>query len=174
MTDTDRYHRAVHCIQAGSKLEAAKTGEHHDSRTGINIAFRDHASIVELLVAKGLIARDAGRATRQHPRHGADVMTDPAHPHLSAGYLRRDHPDQRPSIAELQLRYEILARGRQNDDARRDFALDMLDSAPVLLEIAAAALAALPELKEEFEPGLTCMHGGVGERLAAALAKVRP
>lgn len=58
MTDTDRYHRAVHCIQAGSKLEAAKTGEHHDSRTGINIAFRDHASIVELLVAKGLIARD--------------------------------------------------------------------------------------------------------------------
>jgi hypothetical protein len=55
MDDLDRYNRAVHCIQAGSKIVAARSGEHPQSRIGINIAMRDHASIVELLVAKGVI-----------------------------------------------------------------------------------------------------------------------
>lgn len=58
MNDTDRYNRAVHCIQAGSKMVAARDGEHPQSRIGINIAMRDHASLVELLVAKGLITID--------------------------------------------------------------------------------------------------------------------
>jgi hypothetical protein len=50
--------RAVHCIQAGSKLVAAKLGEHPQSRIGINCAMRDHASLVELLIAKGVITHD--------------------------------------------------------------------------------------------------------------------
>jgi hypothetical protein len=58
MTDLERYNRARHCVQAGSKLEAAQGGEHPSSRTGINMALRDHASLVELLVAKGVIAWD--------------------------------------------------------------------------------------------------------------------
>lgn len=55
MDDRQRYDRAVHCIQAGSKMVAARNGEHPQSRTGINIAMRDHASIVQLLVSKGII-----------------------------------------------------------------------------------------------------------------------
>lgn len=55
MDDRGRYDRAAHCIQAGSKMLAARSGEHPQSRTGINIAMRDHASIVALLVAKGVI-----------------------------------------------------------------------------------------------------------------------
>lgn len=55
MDDRARYDRAVHCIQAGSKLVAARNGEHPQSRTGINIAMRDHASLVHLLVTKGVI-----------------------------------------------------------------------------------------------------------------------
>lgn len=58
MNDTDRYWRAAHCVQAGSKMVAARSGEHPQSRTGINMAMRDHASIVELLVAKGVITQD--------------------------------------------------------------------------------------------------------------------
>lgn len=57
MTDEERYNRAVHCIQAGSKMVAAKLGEHPQSRTGINCAMRDHASLVELMVAKGVITQ---------------------------------------------------------------------------------------------------------------------
>lgn len=125
-------------------------------------------------------------------------MTDPAHPHRSA---EDTPPDERPSIAELQRKeqamletpwlcsefeaedgevwssapHKLLARTSRHPVAANASGIAALrDAAPVLLEIAAAALAALPELQEEFEPGLTCMHGGVGERLAAALAKVRP
>jgi len=58
VNDSDRYNRAVHCIQAGSKLVAARNGEHPQSRIGINIAMRDHASLVELLVAKGVVTHD--------------------------------------------------------------------------------------------------------------------
>lgn len=58
MNDSQRYNRAVHCIQAGSKLMAHRNGEHPQSRIGINIAMRDHASLVELLVAKGIITQD--------------------------------------------------------------------------------------------------------------------
>lgn len=58
MNTTDRYHRATHCIQAGSKLMASRNGEHPQSRIGINIAMRDHASLVELLVTKGVITQD--------------------------------------------------------------------------------------------------------------------
>jgi hypothetical protein len=58
MNNRERYDRAVHCIQAGSKMVAARNGEHPQTRTGINIAMRDHASIVELLVAKGVITSD--------------------------------------------------------------------------------------------------------------------
>lgn len=58
MNNRERYNRAVHCIQAGSKMVAARNGEHPQSRTGINIALRDHASLVELLIAKGLITND--------------------------------------------------------------------------------------------------------------------
>lgn len=53
--DRARYDRAVHCIQAGSKMLAARNGEHPQSRTGINIAMRDHASIVKLLIDKRVI-----------------------------------------------------------------------------------------------------------------------
>jgi hypothetical protein len=55
MDDRARYDRAVHCIQAGSKMVAARNGEHPQSRTGINIAMRDHASLVQLLIGKGVI-----------------------------------------------------------------------------------------------------------------------
>lgn len=58
MNDRDRYTRAVHCIQAGSKMIAARNGEHPQSRTGINVGMRDHASLVELLFAKGIITQD--------------------------------------------------------------------------------------------------------------------
>lgn len=58
MNNRERYDRAVHCVQAGSKMVAARNGEHPQSRTGINVAMRDHASIVELLVAKGVITSD--------------------------------------------------------------------------------------------------------------------
>jgi hypothetical protein len=58
MNDRDRYHRAANCVQAGSKIIAARTGEHPQSRTGINLAMRDHASLVELLIAKGVITDD--------------------------------------------------------------------------------------------------------------------
>lgn len=58
MINRERYLRATHCIQAGSKIVAARNGEHPQSRTGINMAMRDHASLVELLVAKGVITID--------------------------------------------------------------------------------------------------------------------
>lgn len=58
LTNTERYERAVHCVQAGSKMIAAKNGEHPQSRTGINISMRDHSSIVQLLVEKGVITEE--------------------------------------------------------------------------------------------------------------------
>jgi len=58
VNNRERYMRAAHCVQAGSKIVAHRNGEHPESRTGINLAMRDHASIVELLVAKGVITED--------------------------------------------------------------------------------------------------------------------
>jgi len=59
MNDKDRYLRAAHCLQAGTKIEqAAKPETGISARVGINTALRDHASLVDLLVAKGVCSMD--------------------------------------------------------------------------------------------------------------------
>lgn len=58
MDDRHRYERAAHAMQAGAKMECARTNEHPQSRIGINTALRDHASLALLLVAKGIITED--------------------------------------------------------------------------------------------------------------------
>lgn len=60
MKDGDRHLRAAHCMQAGVKMEYARRGfpdgnEHVQARVGINTALRDTASLVGLLIAKGMI-----------------------------------------------------------------------------------------------------------------------
>ena len=60
MTDQERYLRAVHCMQAGVKLEYARRGfpdgdEHVQARVGINSAMCDVGALVGLLIAKGLV-----------------------------------------------------------------------------------------------------------------------
>lgn len=61
MNHKERWHRAAHCMQAGVKMDKAGAradGEHVQSRIGINVALRDHGSLVALLVSKGVITDD--------------------------------------------------------------------------------------------------------------------
>jgi hypothetical protein len=58
MDNMTRYLRAAHCVQAGSKVVAQRTGEHSQSRTGINVAMTEHGSLAGLLMSKGVITED--------------------------------------------------------------------------------------------------------------------
>lgn len=127
----------------------------------------------EVRLATLAMVRDEDRAAReQDERDAAAAMRRATEPRGAGG--KAPPPDERTSIAELQLRYDILARGRPNDDARRDFALDMLDSAPVLLEIAAAALEFCMPADSARDVVPWDPESVDAERLAAVLAKVRP
>lgn len=56
--DQARYREACHAVQSGvaAKMEYdSKETEPKHLRTGVNIAMRDHASLVYLLVGKGII-----------------------------------------------------------------------------------------------------------------------
>lgn len=73
-----RWHAATHAMQSGVASEMALPGRHADLepkhlRVGVNTALRDHASLVELLVEKGIIteveyveAIADGMETEQH------------------------------------------------------------------------------------------------------------
>lgn len=57
MDDKTRYLAATHAMQSGVAATMAfdaKDTEPKHLRTGVNVALRDHTSLVELLIAKGL------------------------------------------------------------------------------------------------------------------------
>lgn len=59
--DEDRYRKACHAVQSGvaAKMQYnPKETEPKHLRTGVNISMRDLASLVHLLVGKGLITMD--------------------------------------------------------------------------------------------------------------------
>ena len=58
MSDEERYHAAAHAMQTGVAMEMnyrPQPTEPKHLRTGINTAMVDHAALVGLLVAKGVI-----------------------------------------------------------------------------------------------------------------------
>jgi len=60
-SDQERYLAAAHAVQSGVAIEHARgsdDGSPKHLRTGVNIALRDMGSLVELLVAKGVITQD--------------------------------------------------------------------------------------------------------------------
>lgn len=74
-------------------------------------------------------------------------------------------PDDRPSTAQLQRDVARITAGESGWTYSRD---RLIEAAPVLLEIAAAALA------WAYEPVATAAHGDAYRRFADALSKVRP
>ena len=59
--DMRRHALASHAMQAGVALEqtrGSKNGSPKMLRVGVNVALRDHASLVSLLIAKGVITDD--------------------------------------------------------------------------------------------------------------------
>jgi hypothetical protein len=59
--DARRHKLASHAMQAGVALDHARgcqDGTPKQLRVGVNVALRDHASLVELLIAKGVITDD--------------------------------------------------------------------------------------------------------------------
>lgn len=58
MTDQERYQAAAHAMQTGVKIDHAKgstDGSPKHLRVGINACAVDHAALVWLLIAKGVI-----------------------------------------------------------------------------------------------------------------------
>lgn len=61
MTDAERYAAACHAMQTGVKHDLnlnPQAGSPAEARVGINIALRDHGSLIGLLVDKGLITQE--------------------------------------------------------------------------------------------------------------------
>jgi hypothetical protein len=59
--DMRRHALAAHAMQAGIALEhsrGSQDGSPKHLRVGVNVALRDHASLVALLIAKGVITDD--------------------------------------------------------------------------------------------------------------------
>lgn len=55
---TRRWHDAAHAMQSGVKAEMElrpQPTSPKDLRTGVNVALTDHAALVKLLIAKGVI-----------------------------------------------------------------------------------------------------------------------
>ena len=100
-------------------------------------------------------------------------LTEDAARELLAAYRREEHAatsDDRPSIAALQMMH---ARDRFSDEAA------IIDAAPVLLEIAAAALAYENSQCDRSDCDHPAHRYGcaiikAGQAMRTALAKVRP
>ena len=76
MTDAERYRKALHAMQSGVAFQRNKKDqEPKHLRVGVNVAMRDHASLVALLVSKGVIS------TEDYMKAIADGMEEEA-----AGY----------------------------------------------------------------------------------------
>lgn len=61
MTHSVRYRELVHAVQSGVAFDQAKDSEDGSPkhlRTGINIVFVEHAALVKLLIAKGVITAE--------------------------------------------------------------------------------------------------------------------
>lgn len=61
MSDIDRYHAALHAMQTGvawkMERDPSETTPKH-LRVGVNAAMRDHSSLVQLLIEKGVFTEE--------------------------------------------------------------------------------------------------------------------